>query len=67
LIIFVIPAQAGIQLFQCFLDTGLRRYDDCWTFYWSINYGTTKWIILLKIKLWKNDPQNINDHNITIL
>jgi len=25
---FVIPAKAGIQLFQSFLDTGFRRYDD---------------------------------------
>jgi hypothetical protein len=30
---FVVPAQAGIQLFQYFLDTGLRRYDGFSTFY----------------------------------
>ncbi|MFZ3055333.1 MAG: hypothetical protein WA098_01110 [Smithella sp.] len=30
---FVIPAKAGIQLFQYVLDTGLHRYDGFSTFY----------------------------------
>jgi len=31
-IIFVIPAKAGIQLFQDVLDPGFRRGDDDWDF-----------------------------------
>ncbi len=33
----VIPAKAGIQLIQIVLDTGVRRYDGCGTFYEFIN------------------------------
>jgi len=31
--VFVIPAKAGIQLFQWVLDSGFHRSDDSWTFY----------------------------------
>ena len=31
--VFVIPAKAGIQLFQWVLDSGFHRSGDSWTFY----------------------------------
>ena len=31
--LFVIPAKAGIQLFQLVLDSGFHRSDGFWTFY----------------------------------
>jgi len=34
---FVIPAEAGIQLFQLVLDSGICRSDGFWTFYGIIN------------------------------
>jgi hypothetical protein len=43
--LFVIPAKAGIQLYQMdtsFLDSGFRRSDECWDFlrkYQSYSYS----------------------------
>jgi len=38
LLYFVIPAEAGIQLFQYFLDSRLRGSDDTLTFYEAIRF-----------------------------
>ena len=39
---FVIPANAGIQLFQLVLDSGFHRSDGFGTFYEFINHRSAK-------------------------
>jgi hypothetical protein len=47
--VFVIPAKAGIQLFQWVLDSGFHRSDDSWTFYENILFfGMYHVLVILK-------------------